>query len=198
MNWKLTILASAAVLPTAGRCLVFTNMVKTLDGTGYDKNLMLGTLAGHANERISITRIGIGGDADKNSGKQVFQAVGGGLSFIWAAGQDVSPPFDMDYVLAPTTTTQGYGRSLSLQSIAGQQIAMPGQSVDIVWRGTADWDGWYTYDTDPFGTLFDDHRYRGSARVWVEYSYMPVPEPAAIAGLGIGLLTLGRRLRKKL
>lgn len=196
MKAKLPALILITGVCVSSRAEVFTKMVSTRDGTGYDKNLLLGALAGRSNMRINIVRIGIGGDADANSGKQVFQAIGGGLDFVWAAGQDVNPPFDMDYVLAPTTLTQGYGRSLSLLSITGQQLAMPGQSVDVVWRGTADWDGWYTYDTDPFGTILDDQRYRGSARAWMQYQYLPVPEPAALACLAVGLVTLRRRAKR--
>ncbi|MFY9235123.1 MAG: PEP-CTERM sorting domain-containing protein [Fimbriimonadaceae bacterium] len=197
MKAKPILLFASLCATSLGQALVFSAPVRSTDGVGFDEQLLLGTIEGRANERISILRIAIGGDADANSGKQAFQAVGGGIDFVWAAGQQVNPPFSLDYVLDPTVQTTGDGRTLSHLGIAGEQIAAAGASVDIIWRGTADWDGRWTLDTDPLGSLIDDSALRASARAWVQYEYEPVPEPASIAAFALGLGALMRRRRRR-
>lgn len=197
MHVKPAVLALALCAGAAAQPLVFTAAVTSVDGTGFDKHKLLGTIEGRAGYQVSILRIGVGGDADANSGKQAFQAVGGGMDFVWAAGQEVNPSFGMDYVLNPTWQTTGNGRSLSYLSIAGEQMASAGASVDIVWRGTADWDGWYTLDTDPLGNVIDDSQLRASARGWVEYEYTPVPEPTVLVALAASCGALAARRRRK-
>jgi hypothetical protein len=193
MNARFVVAFAALGVLTSAHGLVLTGVARSIDGSGFNHNLLLGTIQGQAGYRIKIDRIGIGGDADAASGKQAFRAIGGGLNFVFAAGQNQNPPFAMDYVLAPTSQTSGaHGRSLSLMWL-NDVLAQPGESVELRWLGTADWDGHYTVDTDPMGTNIDDSRLLASARAWVQYSYVPVPEPCGIGAVIVGLSVIGRR-----
>lgn len=195
--WRVLGLMILLGLATVSGAELLTGVVRSIDGgAGFDKNLLVGVIPGRANMQVRIMRLGIGGDADQSSGKQAFQAIGAGLSFTWGAGQEVNPPFPLDYVLSPTTQTGSpNGRSLSYSSPLDLR-GMAGQSISIKWRGTADWDGRFTQDTDILGNAFDDAPYYSSARAWVQYDYLPVPEPGSLAGLALISLVFGRRYRK--
>jgi hypothetical protein len=197
MNIKIIALASTVLAVSGAHAEMFTARATSVDGVGFTHNLLLGQIDGLAGHKIVIQTLGLGGDADVASGKQVFSAVGAGLNFTWGAGQEQNPPFQLNYVLDPTPQTSVNGRGFSYLNV-DSQLTTPGvgQAVSIYWRGTADWDGRYTQDTDILGNVFNDSAVPASARAWIQYQYQPVPEPCALAGIAVGIAGLIRRRRR--
>lgn len=204
----LAMAALGAAAPAAAQQQVFTAMVSSLiSGGGIDPDYLVGTIPGSAGRPIRIIRVGLAGDATDESGPHAFQAVGAGLDFTWGAGQvSQSPLVPLDYDLAPTVVQVGSPSSGRGFTYSGDinQTGANGQSVQIRWRGTRDWDGLYAWGTDSRGTAFDDSGTSASARVWVLYEYLgeaaavPTQGDAALALLALlvalaGVVALSRR-----
>lgn len=203
------LLAAMAAAPAAAVPLVVAPAVSVNDSdSDVDPNLLLATIPALPGQSIRIIRVGIGGDAEANSGPQAFQIVGAGLNFTWGAGQALSPQVPLDYTLAPTVVQGGSpsnGRGFTYSPDLNQ-VGAAGQPVQIRWRGTSDWDTNFTWGTDSQGIVFDDSGVDVccSARAWVLYEIVgqatavPTQSETALAALvGMmalaGLYALGRR-----
>ncbi len=107
--------------PASAGVMVFTDVVDfntprpIFNFTEY----LVGTITSNPGETISITKLGIGGDADSTSGDAMFRLVGGGLDFTWVAGQFSTPA---DFRLAPTTITAG--PTISARSISYADVSL--------------------------------------------------------------------------
>jgi hypothetical protein len=198
------LVAIGAAAPAAAQPQVFTARISNANsGSGTDPDFLMGTIPALAGQSIRVIRVGLAGDAEIQSGPQAFQLVGGGLDFTWGAGQSNPPQVPLDHVLSPTVAEVGspvggrgftYSADLNLTGISGQ-------SMQVRWRGTSDWDGLFAWGTDSEGTSFDDSAAPSSARAWVLYEYtaaaVPTSSPISttlLVGLIAlaGLLVLGR------
>ena len=178
--------------------IVFTDVVSSAD----PRPGLVGTIAGMPGQSVQISFIGIGGDADAGSGDTVFQALGGGLNFTWAAGQMTTPA---THRLSPTPPAVGApttsGRGFSFLPVS--YVAAPGASVDIHWLSHFDFDGRYTFGTDLLGNSYNDSAIISSVRPWLQYEYVAdvsaIPEPMSIVLVGTGLagMTLRRHRRNR-
>jgi len=135
---------------------------------GYegDPPFTIGTIPGKPGMKIVISKVGLCGDADCSAGPKRFVAVGGGLNFSWAAGQNQC---DATHWLGCTQPTQGNGRGFVYADVV--QTAAVGQSVDVKIDLNKDWDGHYCHDTDTEGNAYDDSGNNVSVRGWVLYHY---------------------------
>ena len=161
--------------------LVFTGRVLANTDEMFFSPLSVGAIPGVAGSRIHVLELGIGGDADAESGPALFSALGGGLDFSWSAGKG---PVGASYTLSPTTGTLS-ARGFSYLPVS--LWAEPDAPLKIQWQGTRDNDLLYTYGNDSQGTFFDDSLFPGSMRVWLRYEIVAVPEPSAVC-LVMGLL----------
>jgi hypothetical protein len=203
------LLAAVAAAPATAVPLVLAPAVSSDDSaSGSDPDLLIATIPALPGQSIRIIRVGIGGDAEASSGPQAFQILGAGLNFTWGAGQPNPPQVPLDYTLAPTVAQGGSpsnGRGFTYSADLNQTGAA-GQSIQVRWRGTSDWDGNFTWGTDSQGNVFDDSGVEVccSARAWVLYEIVgqavavPTQSETALAVLvGMialaGLCTLGRR-----
>lgn len=173
-----------------------------MDGVSFHQGELYDTavasIEGRTGERILITRLGIGGDADESSGDALFRLHSTGLStnFHFAGGQGAGMQWNavgsIAHRLDPTPNVDASGRGFSLIDVA--YLLEEGEGFTLNFRGTKDWDGRYTYATDPLGNFIDDSTVGSSIRGWVEYQIVPVPEPATLAILApLALLKLRRK-----
>lgn len=164
-------------------------------GEGLVDPIALGSISGVPDMRIHVLEIGVGGDADAGSGPVLFSALGSGLAFSWSAGQMSA---GATYTLNPTPVTGAFGaRGFSYASVS--EWADPGSSVLIRWHGNFDPDGFHTEAFDSHGTFFNDPP--DSARAWLRYELVAVPEPStgALLLLGGGCVVAGvwRRTKRR-
>ncbi|HKQ37575.1 MAG TPA: hypothetical protein VJ063_05815, partial [Verrucomicrobiae bacterium] len=148
---------------------------------GFVPPALLGTIAGVPEMRIHILELGIGGDADASSGPVLFSALGSDLSFSWSAGQGSA---GATYGLSPTPITEGSLGARGFSYAPVSEWAGPGSSVQIRWHGNVDPDGFHTEAFDSQGTFFNDPP--GTARAWLRYELVAVPEPASGALIIVG------------
>lgn len=148
---------------------------------GFVDPIALASVPGVPDMRIHVLEIGVGGDADAGSGPVLFSALGGGLAFSWSAGQMSA---GATYTLDPTPVGEPPlgARGFSYASVS--EWADPGSSVLIRWHGNLDPDGFHTQAYDSQGTFFSDPP--GSARAWLRYELVAVPEPSTGALLLMG------------
>jgi hypothetical protein len=140
---------------------------------GFFDPVMIGSIAGVPDMRIHILELGVGGDADAGSGPVLFSALGSGLSFSWSAGQRDA---GATYTLGPTPMTGAVGPARGFVYMTMSEWADAGSSVAIRWHGNLDPDGFRTSAFDSQGSYFDDPL--GTARAWLRYELVAVPEPA--------------------
>jgi hypothetical protein len=137
-----------------------------------------GQIPGIPGQRIHILEVGIGGDADVNSGPSRWRAHGPGVDFSWRAGQNITCQ-SADYNLAPTPPTIGGGRGFSYMPV--NYVADDGATITVDLTNQCDVDGPYTDATDSQGNYYNDAGAGlASVRVWVLYEY--VSSPVAVEG----------------
>ncbi len=197
------LLAVSTVNTVAFADLIFTTRVGSVDaneptGIPGESPVLIGTISALPNEYISISKIGIGGDSDFGSGDNRFRAVGGGIDFTWVAGQQATfADFRLDstpIVSGPTAAARGFS------SADVSFDATVGASVNIFWDYRYDYDGRYTYASDPLGTFYDDSAFISSIRPFVQYSLestTAVPEPSSMVLFTVGGMALVFAMRRR-
>jgi len=206
MTNRLLIIALVAALLGSANAQSFVTArvtgVQFQQGGLYDQTVA--SVTGSADQRIRITRIGIGGDADSQSGDALFRIVSqnGTTDFQYVAGQgDVNTGMSwygvgtINHRLTGTPIYDGSARGFSVLDV--DYLLEAGEGFNLNFRGTRDWDGRYTRDTDPLGNSFDDSAVASSIRGWVQYEMMPVPEPSLLLGLGLFVPAFLRRRRRQ-
>jgi hypothetical protein len=166
-------------------------------------DILVEMLAGASGKQIKILKLGIGGDADQGSGPIGFRAIGGGVDFTWAAGQETHFGSDIPtYKLAPTPETVSSGRGFSYSGDLSL-VLNEGAGLEIYSDFRRDFDGRYTIGSDLLGNNYDDSAVPSSFRPWVLYEYVDVaavPEPATwlmmISGFAVIAATMRLRAKK--
>ncbi len=174
-----------------------------MDGVNFHQGELydtaVATIEGRAGERILITRLGIGGDADADSGDALFRlhSTHATANFHFAGGQGAGMQWgsvgEIAHRLDPTPNVDASGRGFSLLDVS--YLLKEGEGFTLNFRGTKDWDGRYTYAADPLGNFFDDSSVGSSLRGWIEFQVVPVPEPMTLAVLAPLALWRARRKR---
>ena len=135
---------------------------------GYSGSFLMGTIPAIPGKKIAISKVGICGDADADSGPKGFHATGGGVDFTWAAGQ--SQP-NSTYWLGHCGKTGDDPKNAFVYASVSHQ-ASPGSEVSIYINHNSDWDGNHCYDHDSKGNWYDDSNNNVSVRAWVLYTYL--------------------------
>ena len=146
-----------------GNCELEPPQVWTAVVTGGPTQNM-GSIQGFPGLQVVISKLGICGDSDPNSGPNTFQASGGGVNFTWAAGS--SNPGSTHFLGACPNV--GASKGFVYQTV--NYTAAAGQSVNLSWTQHSDWDGHRCTATDSEGNAYNDPA-SSSLRAWVLYTY---------------------------
>ncbi len=153
-----TLLGGAAA-PSAA--VVFTaSALDTEDGK------VIGTIPGSPGKNIRVIRVVICGDADAASGPAKFSAVGGGMDFSWAAGQN--NPGATYFIGVTPPSVGGAARGFVYQTVS-EVTTQKGAALTITMVTQNDYDALFCQATDVDGNAYADPI--GSVRGWVRYQY---------------------------
>jgi hypothetical protein len=168
---------------------LFTVLGPVDPGEGQVAPLTLGYIAPADGFLIHIVELGIGGDADAQSGPVTFSALSDGMDFSWSAGQASS---GATYALGATPEVGLFGaRGFVYSQIS--EWAGAGAAVEIRWHGNIDPDGYRTYGSDKLGNFYDDPG--DSSRAWLRYELVPVPEPSTLTLAACAILVWALKTR---
>ncbi|MDF1811624.1 MAG: PEP_CTERM-anchored TLD domain-containing protein [Verrucomicrobiales bacterium] len=156
-------LQSAAVAPN-----IFTTLVSSATTQPV---VNIGSIPGEVGKSILVTAVGIGGDSTSGSGDNRFVLSGGGLDFSWVAGQQ-STPADLRIPGTPIVSNGPDSSARGFSVGSPFLVAEQGAALELSWDYHSDYDGLYTYGTDPLGNFYDDSGTSSSIRPIVQYAYV--------------------------
>ena len=194
MKTNLLLLSVLVSLPFA--CVgqgVFAERFSLLGLPDDGQPIDIGIIPGTPGMYIHLLELGIGGEPDAASGPTIFSVEGSGLDVSWGAGQRA---FSATYSLTPTLSVPGpigaCGFTYQPVSLFTTEV---GGALNVRFLSSQDADGLFTYGADASGILFDDSAFPSSSRVWLQYEYVSIPEPASGVLLvsGLALLAVCRR-----
>jgi hypothetical protein len=192
----LPLFASSAQATAIFTAIVGINSPAQADALVGGSDVLIGTIPGVPGANIVITGLGIGGDSDSGAGDNRFQIVDGvSLDVQWVAGQQATPA---TYRLNPTPVVAGPTSSArGFSFIDVNHVLAVGASAVIYWDYHFDYDGRYTFASDPLGNFYDDSPFPSSIRALVRYEIVGIPEPGTMLFLAGVFLCICRRSKRQ-
>jgi hypothetical protein len=191
---SLSLALLSLIAPSAHATAIFTALVGInsplqADAIAGGFDVLIGTIPGVSGANIVITGLGIGGDSDAGAGDNRFQIVdGASVDVQWVAGQQTTPA---TYRLDPTPVVAGpNANARGISFIDVNHVLAVGASAVIYWDYHFDYDGRYTFASDPLGNFYDDSPFPASIRALVRYEIVAVPEPGTMLLLAFAFLSI--------